>query len=109
MTTSLYTRILDLLWCIKDKRAIFGCNAIHQPQQGGLFMKRVLLFFKPTNTLLKIYHEDSVPIEVFNLVVKNPENYQVSLVDPQECSANLLCAIKVYLINHTGFRLSPDS
>jgi hypothetical protein len=34
MTTSLYTRILDLLWCIKDKRAILGCNAIHQPQQG---------------------------------------------------------------------------
>lgn len=26
MNTSLHTRILDLLWRIKDKRAILGCN-----------------------------------------------------------------------------------
>ena len=72
-------------------------------------MKRVLLFFKPTNTLLKIYHEDSVPIEVFNLVVKNPENYQVSLVDPQECSPELLHKIDLYITNQIDFRLPPDS
>ena len=70
-------------------------------------MKRVLLFFKPTNTLLNIYHEDSVPIEVFNLVVKNPENYQVSLVDPKECSLELLHKIDLYITNQIDFRLPP--
>lgn len=72
-------------------------------------MKSVLVFFKPTNTLLLGYREDDVPIEVFNLAVKEPENYQVSLVDTQECSSELLQKIKVYMCNQISFRLPPAS
>lgn len=70
-------------------------------------MRSVLVFFKPTNTLLIGYRESDVPIEVFNLAVKNPENYQVSLVDTQECSSELLQKITIYNVNQINFRLPP--
>lgn len=70
-------------------------------------MRNILVFFKPTNTLLIGYREDNVPIEVFGLAVRNPENYQVSLVDPKECSPELLRKIDLYITNQTDFRLPP--
>lgn len=70
-------------------------------------MKNVLVFFKPTNTLLIGYPESDVPIEVFSLAVRNPENYQVSLVDTKACSPELLHKIDLYITNQTDFRLPP--